>query len=109
MAGRAHPPHGPPSLLLGGIVLDPHDAGTQQLQAHAERLGLARVQVFRARLVGKEQTYLVVEWPRPLFQNPSVRVIEDYLDSMAQTHIAKSGQQPMPGLESSDPPNCKKA
>ncbi len=54
-------------MLAGRIVLNPHDAGVQQVQAHAEHLGLDQVQVFRARRVGKGQTYLVVDWSRPVF------------------------------------------
>ena len=69
-----------PIMLSDGIILDRNDAGAQQLQAHAERLGLAHVQVFRARLVGKEQTYLVVEWPRPVFQHSSADVIMAHLE-----------------------------
>lgn len=43
-----------PSVILpGGIILDPHEAGAQQLQAHAERLGLDDVQIFWATVVGQ--------------------------------------------------------
>ncbi len=42
-------------ILSGGIVLDPHDTGAQQVQAHAERLGLDRIHVFRARVMGEKQ------------------------------------------------------
>jgi len=51
----------PPIILPGGVVLNPHEAGTQQVQAHAKHLGRGHVQVFRARRIGKEPTYLVVE------------------------------------------------
>jgi hypothetical protein len=53
------------------------------LQAHAERLGLDRVQVFHARLVGKEQTYLVMQWPHPVFEHVTLNVVARHLDRMA--------------------------
>lgn len=62
----------PPIILPGGIVLDAHDAQAQQLQAHAEQLGLDRIQVFRARIMGAEQTYLVMQWSRPVFHRPAL-------------------------------------
>ncbi len=73
-----------PTILPGGIVLDPHDTHAQQLQAHAQRLGLDTLHVMRARLVGHTPTYLVMQWPRPVFQHPSVDVVAAHLDSMAQ-------------------------
>ena len=74
----------PPIILPAGIVLDLHDAGAQQLQAHAKHLGLAHIQVFRARRIGKEPTYLVVERPRPVFHHESLDVVIAHLDAMAQ-------------------------
>jgi hypothetical protein len=53
------------------------------LQAHAERLGLDRVPVFRAWLVGKEQTYLVMQWPHPVFEHATPNVVARHLDRMA--------------------------
>ena len=73
-----------PTILPGGIMLDRHDTGAQQLQAHAEGLGLHGIQVFRARVIGAEQTYLVMQWPRPMFKHPAVDVVTAHLDSMAQ-------------------------
>ncbi len=45
----------PPTMLPSGIVLDPHDAGAQQLQAHAERLELDDIHVVRARIMGQSK------------------------------------------------------
>jgi hypothetical protein len=41
------------------------------------------VQVFRARLVGKEQTYLVMQWPHPVFEHATPDVVAQHLESMA--------------------------
>ncbi len=65
----------PPTILSGGSVRDRNDAGAQQVQAHAQRLGLDRVQMFPARLIGKEPTYLVMQWPRPVFQQLSADAV----------------------------------
>lgn len=73
-----------PTILPGGIVLDPQDAHAQQLQAHAQRLGLDTLHVMRARLVGHAHTYLVMQWPHPVFQHPSAAVVAAHLDSMAK-------------------------
>ena len=73
-----------PTMLAGGIVLDPNDAHAQQLQAHAQRLGLDDLHIMRARLVGHAPTYLVMQWPRPVFQHPSTAVVAAYLDTMAE-------------------------
>ncbi len=78
-----------PTILPGGIVLDPHDRHAQQLQAHAQRLGLDPLHVMRARLVGQPDTYLVMQWPRPVFQHPSAAVVAAHLDSMAQAQLEK--------------------
>ncbi len=71
-------------MLPGGIVLDPHDAHAQQLQEHAQRLGLHDLHIMRARLAGHALTYLVMQWPHPVFQHPSAAVVAAHLDSMAQ-------------------------
>lgn len=73
----------PPIILPGGIVLNPHDAGAQQLQAHAEQLGLDDVQIFRAMVVGQLQTYLVLDRLRPVFEDATPDVVRTHLDRMA--------------------------
>lgn len=70
-----------PIILPGGIVLDPHNAGAQQLQAHAERLGLDDVQGVRATVVGEGRTYLVLDKLRPVFKHPLVDDVRAYLDT----------------------------
>jgi hypothetical protein len=46
------------------------------------------VQVFRARLVGKEQTYLVMQWPHPVFEHATPDVVRTHLDCMAHEQHA---------------------
>ncbi len=72
----------PPIMLLGGVSLNAEHAGAQQLQAYAEHLGLSRVQVFWATLAGGKQTYLVVEWPHPVFENSNSHCVQAYLDTL---------------------------
>ncbi len=76
-------------MLSDGIILDRNDAGARQLQAHAERLGLDRVQVFRARRVGKGQTYLVVEWLDPVFQHAVLNAVTAHRNRMIQAHACR--------------------
>ncbi len=76
-------------MLAGRIVLNPHDAGVQQVQAHAEHLGLDQVQVFRARRVGKGQTYLVVEWLDPVFQHAVLNAVTAHRNRMIQAHACR--------------------
>jgi len=70
-----------PTILPGGIILDPHDPGAQQLQAHAEWLGLDDVQIMRATIVGAGRTYLVLDKLRPVFKHPLVDDVRAYLDT----------------------------
>lgn len=79
----------PPIILPGGIVLDPHDAGAQQVQAHAEGLGLRGIQVFQARVMGAEQTYFVVEWLGPVFQHAALDAVTAHLNSMIQAYARR--------------------
>ncbi len=81
MAGRAHPRHGRP---IGGIVLDPHDAGAQQVQAHADHVELDDIHVVRATVVGQRHTYLVLDRLRPVFEDAAPDVVRIHLDRMAQ-------------------------
>jgi hypothetical protein len=73
----------PTIILPGSIVLDPSHDGARQLQVYAQQLCLDRVQVFWVRLAGGEQTFLVVEWPRPVFKDVSFDRVKAYLDTMA--------------------------
>ena len=74
----------PPIILPGGIVLDPHDAGAQQLQTHAEHLRLEDIHVVRATVVGQRCTYLVLDRLRPVFEDATPDVVLTHLDRMAQ-------------------------
>jgi len=75
--------HMPLTILPGGIVLDPHDVGAQQLQAHAERLGLGNIHIVRATIVGHRHTYLVLDRLRPVFEDAAPNVVAQHLDRMA--------------------------
>jgi len=76
--------HMPPIILPGGSILDPHDAGGQHLEAHAEQLGLDDIHVVRATVVGQRGTYLVLDRLRPIFKDTAPDAVITYLEQMAQ-------------------------